>query len=53
MAVMVPDGALLQRFSDIASDIVRQVRLLKRTTLHLGQARDLLLPRLMNRELEP
>lgn len=53
MDIVVPDGALLQRFSDIASDIVRQVRLLKRTTLQLGQARDLLLPRLMNGELEP
>ena len=53
MDIVVPDGALLQRFSDIALDIVRQVRLLKRSTLQLGRARDLLLPRLMNGELEP
>ena len=53
MDIVVPDGALLQRFSDSASDIVGQVRFLKRSTFQLGRARDLLLPRLMNGELEP
>ena len=53
MDIVIPEAALLQKFSDTTSDIVRQVSLLKRSTLQLGQARDLLLPRLMNGEIEP
>ena len=53
MDILVPDSALLQGFCDIALNIVHQVRVLKRSTLQLRQARDLLLPRLMNGELEP
>ena len=34
-----------------ASDIIQQVRRLKRLTLQLEAARDLLLPRLMNGEV--
>ncbi len=53
MDIVIPEAALLQKFSDTTSDIVRQVGLLKRSTLQLLQARDLLLPRLMNAQLEP
>ena len=53
MDIVIPEAALLQKFSDATSDIVRQVGLLKRSTLQLGQARDLLLPRLMSGELGP
>ena len=51
MDIVVPDSALLEKFSNIALDIIRQVRFLKRSMLQLGQARDLLLPRLMNGEI--
>ena len=39
-------------FSKIVSTIIHQVRCLKRSTLKLETARDLLLPRLMNGEIE-
>lgn len=51
MTVVIPSGALVGRFSDIASDVVRQIRNLKRATSQLENARDLLLPRLMNGEI--
>ena len=51
MDIVIPDGALIEQFSDIAMDIVRQVRCLKRSTSQLKNARDALLPRLMNGEI--
>ena len=51
MDIVIPEATLLQEFSNTVSDIIRQVGLLKRSTLRLGQARDLLLPRLMNGEI--
>ena len=48
MDVVVPEGTLMEKFSGIASDIIRQVRCLKRSTRRLTEARDLLLPRLMS-----
>ena len=51
MSIVIPDGALVEKFSDIVLDIVRQVRCLKRSTAQLKNARDLLLPRLMNAEI--
>ncbi|MES9880316.1 MAG: hypothetical protein ABW185_05480 [Sedimenticola sp.] len=51
MGVVVPAKALVNEFADFASNIVREVCTLKRSTLKLEQARDLLLPRLMNGEI--
>ena len=48
MDVVVPEGTLMEKFSGIASDIIRQLRCLKRSTRRLTEARDLLLPRLMS-----
>ena len=48
MGIVVPESALLKKFSGIASDIIQQVRCLKRSTRQLTEARDLLLPRLVN-----
>ena len=48
MDVVVPSKPLVSEFMRFASDIVQQVRYLKRSTLQLKAARDLLLPRLMN-----
>ena len=51
MDVVVPSKTLLGRFSRVSTDVIRQVRYLKRSMLKLKSARDLLLPRLMNREV--
>jgi type I restriction enzyme S subunit len=51
MDVVVPSKPLASEFMRFASDIIQQVRHLKRSTLQLKAARDLLLPRLMNGEV--
>ena len=51
MDVMIPANTLVVDFAKIASGIIQQVRHLKHSTLKLTQARDLLLPRLMNGEM--
>ena len=51
MDIVLPENALMEKFSCIVSDIIQQVRYLKRSTLQLAEARDLLLPRLMNGEV--
>jgi len=51
MDVVVPSKPLVSEFMRFASDIIQQVRYLKRSTLQLKAARDLLLPRLMNGEV--
>jgi len=51
MDVVVPSRTLINEFAKFAQNIIRQVRCLKRSTLQLEVARDLLLPRLMNGEL--
>nr|AAU82148.1 conserved hypothetical protein [uncultured archaeon GZfos11A10] len=48
MDVVVPSKPLVSEFMRFASDIIQQVRRLKRLTLQLEAARNLLLPRLMN-----
>jgi type I restriction enzyme S subunit len=52
MGVVVPPKTFVNEFAEFASDIIRQVRILKRSTLKLAKARDILLPRLMNGEVE-
>ena len=49
--VVIPEKHVAAGFSSIATEIIRQVRCLKRVTRNLTQARDLLLPRLMNGEI--
>ena len=51
MDIVVPSKLLVEDFGKIVGDIVQQIRCLKRATLQLTQARDLLLPRLMNGEV--
>ncbi|MEA1895826.1 MAG: restriction endonuclease subunit S [Euryarchaeota archaeon] len=51
MDVIVPSKPLVSEFMRFASDIIQQVRCLKRSTLQLKAARDILLPRLMNGEV--
>jgi type I restriction enzyme S subunit len=41
----------LKQFDSFAYDVVKQVRILKKQEAALKQARDLLLPRLMNGEI--
>ncbi len=52
MNVLVPSWSLMREFGRIAEDVIRQVRCLKKSILQLESARDLLLPRLMNGEIE-
>ena len=51
MGVVIPPQFLTNEFAEFASGIIRQVRILERTTLKLEKARDLLLPRLMSGEV--
>ena len=51
MNIVIPDGVLVEQFSGIILDIIRQVRCLKRSTSQLKNARDALLPRLINGEI--
>ena len=51
MDIVIPTRLLLVDFAKIVCDIIQQVRYLKHSTLKLTQARDLLLPRLMNGEI--
>jgi len=52
MDIIVPSKFSLNEFARIATDLINQVRCLKRSIFKLEQARDLLLPRLMNGEIE-
>lgn len=51
LPVVVPDMALSREFDEHASDLHEQVRALHSMNQKLAQARDLLLPRLMNGEI--
>ena len=51
MNIVIPGGALAEKFSDIALDVVRQVRCLKRSISQLKNARDAFLPRVMDGEI--
>jgi type I restriction enzyme, S subunit len=48
---LVPEGKIIQAFSEHAGPILRQIDVLATETRKLTQARDLLLPRLMNGEI--
>ena len=48
MDIVIPEYPVVAKFANLSSEVIRQIRLLKRSTLHLTQARDLLLPRLMS-----
>jgi type I restriction enzyme S subunit len=51
LPVVMPEASLLREFEEQASEIHKQVRTLHMMNQKLGQARDLLLPRLMNGEI--
>ena len=46
--VVIPADDLMRRFTDIASENLKQVSLLRKLNWRLAEARDLLLPRLMD-----
>mgnify|MGYP002725810755 CR=1 FL=1 len=52
MKIVVPSEPIVWEFNRIAHQIHLQVRVLKKQQLKLAEARDLLLPRLMNGEIE-
>jgi type I restriction enzyme S subunit len=49
--LLCPPGPLVRQFMDFAMPTDRQIEILQRATSHLQVARDLLLPRLMSREV--
>ena len=51
MDIVTPSRSLMVEFANIVSDTIRQIRCLKRSSLQLAQARNLLLPRLMRGEV--
>ena len=51
MDIIIPGKTLMNQFGEIAYDVIRQVRCLMRSNMNLTQARDLLLPKLMNGEV--
>ena len=51
MDIIIPGKTLMNQFGEIAYDVIRQVRCLMRSNMNLTQARDLLLPKLMNGEM--
>ena len=48
---VVPGKALISSFTDLATPILNQIDILSLSNLKLKNARDLLLPRLMNGEI--
>lgn len=51
LSILIPDPALFSRFNSLVSAMIAQERILKKQIKVLTQARDLLLPRLMNGEI--
>ena len=51
MDIVIPTKNLIVNFAKTVCDIMQQVRYLKHSTFKLTQARDLLLPRLMNGDI--
>lgn len=48
MDIILPKEILIEAFGKIVSDLIAQIRCLKKQTVQLANARDILLPRLMN-----
>ena len=48
MYIVVPPAILVNNFSNLANNILHQIRTLKKSTRQLVQMRDLLLPRMLN-----
>ena len=51
LPIVLPEGMLLREFEEQASTLHEQVRNLHKSIQKLAEARDLLLPRLMNGEI--
>jgi len=46
-----PSSMLVSQFTNVVRPIMQQIKTLREQIYHLGKARDLLLPRLMNGEI--
>ena len=51
MGIVMPSATLVRRFAEVVGDSIQQIGCLARSNKLLTQARDLLLPRLMNGEI--
>jgi type I restriction enzyme S subunit len=49
--VLLPKRHLIDQFDEIASPVISQIQNLRQQSRKLAEARDLLLPRLMNGEI--
>ena len=50
--VYVPDEWMLNKFNELSEAIQKQIEVFQNTIAHATEARDRLLPKLMNREIE-
>lgn len=51
MDIVIPEQGVLKEFEELTSDIIKHVRVIKKQIKKLEEARDLLLPRLMNGDI--
>ena len=51
MGIVMPSATLVRRFAEVVGDSVQQIGCLTRSNMLLAQARDLILPRLMDGEV--
>ena len=52
MDIVLPGTMLIKEFGEIVGGLIEQIRCLKKQVAQLVKARDLLLPRLMNGEIQ-
>jgi len=52
MHIFIPDAILINEFDGVVRRIIDQIRCLKKQNVLLTKARDLVLPRLMNGEIQ-
>jgi type I restriction enzyme S subunit len=51
MNIVIPSLELLKEYEEFAYNLIKQVRIIKKQNQKLIEARDILLPRLMNGEI--
>ena len=50
--ILIPSDSLIQKFEGVVSPMIAKILLLNKSNSNLKQARDRLLPKLMNGEIE-
>lgn len=52
LPILIPDTSVLHHFNEVVRPIIKQMEVLTKTIKMLQEARDRLLPKLMNGEIE-